>query len=203
MKSIWSERGIFSLSNKCKHYVSDIFNHGKIDRCLTASRMSAHRPCRGHDAITVATPAVRRALRWPRSTIASGTGDAVMIDSTQCTMHTWCTHVSTHVYHVCTMSHGTHMVHTMWCTPCVHHVHTHGVPSGLIPWYLGTCPKQFLYEIFRWPLTWPRYRSKVRTRLNPYSFLVLKKTWWYSVERVSMSRPKKVSFWLSDVTYFN
>ena len=103
------------------------------------------------------------------------------------------------------------MVHT-WCAPChvvctmsrgVHHVHTHGVPSALIPWYLGTCPKQFLYEIFRWPLTWPRYRSTVRTCLNPYSFLVLKKTWWYSVERVSMSRRKKVSFWLSDVTYFN
>ena len=141
------------------------------------------------------TPGVRRALRWPRSTIASGTGDAVMI-------------VTTHVHHVCTMSHGTHMVHTwcapcgahmvctMCCTPCVHHVHTHGVPSGLIPWYLGPCPKQFLYEIFRCPLTWPRYRSKVRTRLNPYSFLVLKKTWWYSVERVSMSRPKKDSFWL-------
>ena len=104
--------------------MSDIFNHGKIDRCLTASRRSAHRPCRGHDAITVATPAVRRALRWPRSTIASGTGDAVMIDSTQCTMHTWCTHVSTHVYHVCTMSHGTHMVHT-WCAQCgAHHVCT-------------------------------------------------------------------------------
>ena len=32
----------------------------------------------------------------------------------------------------------------------------------------------FLYEIFRWPLTWPRYRSKVRKRLNPYSSLVFK-----------------------------
>ena len=29
----------------------------------------------------------------------------------------------------------------------------------------------FLYEIFGWPLTWPRYRSKVRKRLNPYSSL--------------------------------
>ena len=29
----------------------------------------------------------------------------------------------------------------------------------------------FLYENFRWPLTWPRYRSKVRKRLNPYSSL--------------------------------
>ena len=32
----------------------------------------------------------------------------------------------------------------------------------------------FLYENFRWPLTWPRYRSKVRKRLNPYSSLVFK-----------------------------
>ena len=95
-----------------------------------------------------------------------------------CVHHvTWYTH-GAHL--VCTMSRGVH--HVTWCAPCVHHVHTHGVPSALIPWYLGTCPKQFLYEIFRWPLTWPRYRSKVRTRLNPYSFLVLKKTWWYSVE---------------------
>ena len=40
---------------------------------------------------------------------ASGTGEAVMIDSTR--------------------SHHAHM----WCTHGVHHVHTHGVPSGLIP----------------------------------------------------------------------
>ena len=26
----------------------------------------------------------------------------------------------------------------------------------------------FLYENFRWPLTWPRYRSKVRKRSNCY-----------------------------------
>ena len=119
------------------------------------------------------------------STLSGYDGEAVMIDSKRCTMcapchmvHTWCT---PGVHHV-TWCAPCHMVCTMWCTPCVHHVHTHGVPSALIPWYLGTCPKQFLYEIFRWPLTWPRYRSKVRTRLNPYSFLVLKKTWWYSVE---------------------
>ena len=44
--------------------------------------------------------------------------------------------------------------------------------NSFIPWYLAPCPKHFLvYEIFRWPLTWPRYRSKVRKRLNPYSSL--------------------------------
>ena len=155
---------------------------------------------------------------WIRETVGrSYDGEAVMIDSKRCTMcapchmvHTWCTPGVHHVtwcapcHVVCTMSHGVHhVVHTHGVHHVVHHVHTHGVPSALIPWYLGTCPKQFLYEIFRWPLTWPRYRSTVRTCLNPYSFLVLKKTWWYSVERVSMSRRKKVSFWLSDVTYFN
>ena len=154
--------------------------------------------CRPRRHITMDTRDGRSQLRWGGR------------DDWQQTVHHVCT-MSHGTHMVCTMSHGvhhvtwcapchmvctmwcTHMVCTMWCTPCVHHVHTHGVPSGLIPWYLGTCPKQFLYEIFRWPLTWPRYRSKVRTCLNPYSFLVLKKTWWYSVERVSMSRPKKVS----------
>ena len=63
--------------------------------------------------------------------------------------------------------------------------------------YLHPCLNIFLYEIFRWPLTWPRYRSKVRKRLNPTSSLVIKKTWWYSVERVSMSRPKKCSIRLA------
>ena len=32
----------------------------------------------------------------------------------------------------------------------------------------------FLSEIFRWPLTWPRYRSKVGKRLNPTSSLGFK-----------------------------
>ena len=31
--------------------------------------------------------------------------------------------------------------------------------------------KIFWYKFFRWPLTWPRYRSKVRTRLKPISSL--------------------------------
>ena len=32
----------------------------------------------------------------------------------------------------------------------------------------------FWYKFFRWPLTWPRYRSEVKKSLNPYSFLVFK-----------------------------
>ena len=139
--------------------------------------MSTHRPCRGHDAITMATPAVRRDLRWPRSSIASGT----MHTCAPCVHHvtwcthgvhhaTWCTHGGVHhMVHTWCAPCGAHMVCTVWCAPCVHHLHTHGVPSGLIPWYLGTCPKQ--YEICRWPLTWPRYRSKNRKRLKPISSL--------------------------------
>ena len=45
---------------------------------------------------------------------------------------------------------------------------------GKIHSYHDTCLRalnKFLYEIFGWPLTWPRYRSKVRKRLNPYSSL--------------------------------
>ena len=71
---------------------------------------------------------------------------------------------------------------------------------GKIHSYQDTCVPAlniFLYEIFRWPLTWPRYRSKVRKRLNPTSSLGLKKTWWYWVERVSMSRPKTGSIRLA------
>ena len=48
---------------------------------------------------------------------------------------------------------------------------------GKIHSYQDTCIPAlniFLYEIFRWPLTWPRYRSKVRKRLNPTSSLGFK-----------------------------
>ena len=119
-----------------------------------------------------------------------------------------CTHVSTHVqcapcvHHVTWYTHGAHLVCTMWCTPCVHHVHTHGVPSGLIPWYLGTCPKQLLYEIFRWPLTWPRYRSKNRKRLKPISSLGFLDKITKLIIQVLHSDLQRVALGISDVTYF-
>ena len=37
MKSIRTERRIFSLSNECKHDVKDVFTHGKQDHSLIPS----------------------------------------------------------------------------------------------------------------------------------------------------------------------
>ena len=61
----------------------------------------------------------------------------------------------------------------------------------------------FIYEILPWPLTWPRYRSKVRKRLNPYSSWVF---WeilpdWY--QRIHYTKAAlKTTLGINDLTYF-
>ena len=61
----------------------------------------------------------------------------------------------------------------------------------------------FLYEIFRWPLTWPRYRSKVRKRLNPYFLPGFFRNFTRLIPEDPLYKPHRGSMYgISDLTYF-
>ena len=62
--------------------------------------------------------------------------------------------------------------------------------------------KIFWYKFFRWPLTWPRYRSKVRKRLNPYSSLDFLDKITTLIIYVLYIKPLKKLWGISDLTYF-
>ena len=88
--------------------------------------------------------------------------------------------------------------HKKWTNECTNcKVPVREGQNSFIPRYLHPCPKHFFIWNFRWPLTWPRYRSKVRKRLNPTSSLGFKENLIILSREVSMSRPKTGSIRLA------
>ena len=60
----------------------------------------------------------------------------------------------------------------------------------------------FIYEILPWPLTWPRYRSKVRKPLNPYSSLGFLRNFTRLIQEDHYTKPLKTTLGINDLTYF-
>ena len=85
---------------------------------------------------------------------------------------------------------------TKWTNECTNcEVPGRDGQNSFIPWYLLSALKIYLYEIFRWPLTWPRYRSKVRKRSNCYFALNFWRNFTKLIPEDVYSKPHRTYVW--------